>query len=144
MEVRGRGMNEPTPEDLSRDLAAELALCGEATPGPWVYPVPGATSAEAIGAALPAAPGHPRRRGTRVVATSRLAFKSSRQCEADAVFIAAAREGWPAALRRALAAEAEVARLRATLAEIADLPPAREDEGCGIACRALARLERAP
>lgn len=59
----------PTPEDLARDLAADLALCGAANARNF-------------------------------------------SC------LTASRAAWPAAIRRALAAEAEAARLRRELAGI--------------------------
>ncbi len=91
-------MNEATADDLSRDLAADLATCDAATGGPWIYPVPLCKTIESVGAL---------RKGIyRAVAKSLLSYKSSDQCEADARMIAASREGWPVAIRRALAAEA--------------------------------------
>jgi hypothetical protein len=72
----------------ARDLEADLAICEAATPGPWV------------------------------------ADKSTVKCQhytllitycggqKETAFAAEAREGWPYAIRRALAAEAEVDRLR--------------------------------
>jgi len=107
----------PTPEDLARDLDADLALCDAATDGPWRYPMPGGSSVEHIGVwrggVRPASK-------YRTVATTRLAFKSSAQCKADGEMIAEARTGWPAAVRRALAAEAEVLRLQQQLTAACD------------------------
>lgn len=72
-----------------RDLAADLALCEAATPGPWtvkyndfLYDATGDMIAELLGDGV------------------------------NDSFIAEAREGWPHAIRRALETEAEVERIR--------------------------------
>jgi hypothetical protein len=94
-------MNTPIPEDLLRDLTADLALCDAATPGPlrsqWgnTAPLPHKVWAEA-----------------GVIAR----FYS----EADAVLFAAARACWSAAARRALAAEARVKALEAACGLLLD------------------------
>lgn len=76
-------MSEPTPEDLERDLVADLETCEAASPDPW-SPV-----------------------------------RTTSNHYADYVFAKEARNGWPAAIRRALAAEAEVARLQVLAAYLA-------------------------
>jgi hypothetical protein len=86
-----------TPADLARDLAADLALLAECAPGPWHVGVD--------------ATGHPAVRWPHGVRST----VAKVYCDFDAAMIAAARDGWPAAIRRALAAEAEADRLRALL-----------------------------
>lgn len=87
-------MNEPTKEDLGRDLAADLALCEEATPGGWSW------QWQPTG-------GHrilwPHSNGNCVARV---------WCDVDAAMVAASRLGWPAALRMLAAARAENDRLR--------------------------------
>jgi hypothetical protein len=85
--------SEPTPEDLVRDLA----LCGEATPGPW------RAEQDALGHWRILWP-HSR--------NGSVARKGKVFSDEDAAFIAAAREGWPAALRRLMALEAAVRKHR--------------------------------
>ena len=86
----------------NRDLHADLALCEAATVGPWIYRGwPGSVD---------------------VVTPSRRIITSvygmdAHEANARGIFIAAARTGWPAAIKRALAAEAEVARLRRIIDE---------------------------
>lgn len=83
-----------TPEDMAHDLRADLALCDAASPGPWrIY-----------GTAVLAA--RPRRGNTDLVARISVAWRDSAAAHRDTVAIATAREGWPAAIRRALAGEA--------------------------------------
>jgi hypothetical protein len=84
-------VSEPTPEDLARDLA----LCQEATPGPW------RAERDALGHWRILWP------HSRNGSVARKVFS-----EEDAAFIAAAREGWPAALRRLMALEAAVRKHR--------------------------------
>ncbi|CAM3745438.1 hypothetical protein COLU111180_06365 [Cohnella lubricantis] len=80
----------------ARDLEADLAICEAATPGPW-----NKEGSEVW------------RRGTGYTDSEDGhkwicdAFKAE-----NAQLIAAAREGWPYAIRRAMEAEAEVDRLR--------------------------------
>lgn len=120
----------PTPSDLSRDLAADLAICDNATPGPWrntirresakqvakaitdngdigisqcsesVVNTPNTpTAANVICWMGPAAGGYtsPCRGGSDDIV--------------DARFIATAREGWPATIRRAISAESLLQKL---------------------------------
>lgn len=78
----------------TRNLRADLAVCNAATPGPWLVDSPSNQVRQPKGSK--------RRRITTPPDASGIK---------DAAFIAAAREGWPEAIRRALAAEAEVERL---------------------------------
>jgi hypothetical protein len=109
-----------TAGDRARDLRADLVLCDAARPGPWYAYHPSEFPGD-----IRIAWGHGR--GTDGVAGGylcRLTHSHSRRWsggagrahddprDEDAAFIAAAREGWPAAIRRALAAEAELERLR--------------------------------
>ncbi|MCY9760364.1 hypothetical protein M5X06_12625 [Paenibacillus alvei] len=79
----------------TRDLHADLAICDKATPGRWhVYDTKlgrGHTYGSVDGVLVMIAEG---------------------SLTADATFIAESRQGWPEAIRRAIAAEAEVERLR--------------------------------
>jgi hypothetical protein len=99
---------EPTPEDLARDLA----ICDEATPGPW------RAERDALGHWRILWP-HSR--------NGSIARKGKVFSDEDAAFIAAAREGWPAALRRLAALEAEVAALKARLAAAYDRVAAQSE-----------------
>ena len=109
----------PTGEDLARDLRAALADVEAATPGPWVRVPQGGgwkTHDEALCVGRPVdgvVPDDPAdltycMRHERVVS----GWGAKRP---DIEAIAAMRDGWTAAIRRALAAEAEVSRLRAAL-----------------------------
>jgi hypothetical protein len=87
--------HKPTAADLARDLHADLRLCDGASPGPWGQ-------------------------GDLWLPWLRQAFAllleqwpdSVADLERDFALIAAARDGWPAAIRRALAAEARAVRLQ--------------------------------
>jgi len=76
-----------------RDLEADLAICEAATPGPWKYAPCGCSP-------------------TCDNADLSLISDEGWVSLDDARFITEAREGWPYAIRRALAAEAEIDRLR--------------------------------
>lgn len=97
----------PTDQDRSRDLQADLALCEEATPGPWLHD-------ERIRCAA-------IYQGIETIdcfddLDEVVVFCScphTTQSRTNWNMLAESREGWPAAIRRALAAEAEVAALRA-------------------------------
>lgn len=91
------------PTDRSRDLASDLRLCEAATFGPW--------EANPI-TALEWGVWHIELH--LCIASRRSVSKNDTVGlrKADAVFIAEARQGWPAAIRRALAAEAELAKLK--------------------------------
>jgi hypothetical protein len=78
-----------TGQDVARDLAADLATCEAASGGVWDYL---------------AVPGKPERGAGAKPAPV------FRRVE-DAAFCAHAHDGWPAAIRRALAAEEIVRRL---------------------------------
>jgi hypothetical protein len=88
-------MNEPTADDLSRDLAADMATCDAATGGPWID----MGDTEPYAGQVIATPGG---KSLTVV------FDSPEMDDRpdDRRFAVEAREGWPAAIRRALAAEA--------------------------------------
>ncbi|WP_178023068.1 hypothetical protein [uncultured Paenibacillus sp.] len=75
--------------ETKRDLAADLALCEAATPGPWFV---GGGPANEI-----RQPNGSRRR--------RITTPPDADGIKDASFIAEAREGWPHAIRRAISAE---------------------------------------
>jgi len=96
-----------------RDLYADLAICNAATAGPWTigygrgnsddkFDVDGAE--QCITALGPICTGHNHWDGPFIDVP-----------DDDARFIAEARTGWPHAIERALAAEAEVERLRENL-----------------------------
>lgn len=81
-----------TTLETKRDLHADLAICDAATAGEWKF------------------------NGNEVVVTSNpLVGIAGAMGEEDCEFIAEARQGWPEAIRRAIAAEAEVERLRSAL-----------------------------
>jgi hypothetical protein len=105
-----------TPADLARDLEADLAVCATAPPGPWQDDGPDKFRGDDPWC-------HVLLDGSGdLLAQVDCDFPESRSHAAGApecgraraaiAFMAAARDGWPAALRRALAAEAEVDRLR--------------------------------
>lgn len=101
-----------------RDLAADLALCEAATPGPWRYE-----------------DGDVNRRDPRPAVLTYFDYEEGEWFihadfadKDDAIFSAAAREGWPIAIRRAMAAEAKLQYLLyicGELAEGADRPEQR-------------------
>jgi hypothetical protein len=86
------------PDAPRRDLDADLAVCDAATAGPWVvdpeHNEPPFICSQAGPPRMPVLWGH------------------WHPTPANVVFAAAAREGWPAAILRAKAAEAELAKLR--------------------------------
>jgi len=71
---------------MPRDLLKDLEICKKATPGPWVI------AEEPEGS----------RFFSVIHGTAGVSFSGNR---ADNNFIAAAREGWPEAIERAIAAE---------------------------------------
>jgi hypothetical protein len=79
-----------------RDLKADLELCNKATPGPWVF-----NGISVLGA-----------HGLLIARTPN---------DADAEFIAQAREGWPHAIERALKAEELNRELVETLKNMREL-----------------------
>lgn len=91
----------PTPEDTARDLRADLEVCENATPGPWVWDDERDNFPGVITGIDPETGGWGEALGL-----------SSDVAE----FVMGSRMGWPAAIRRALAAEAEAARLREAVA----------------------------
>lgn len=90
-----------------RDLAADLTMCEAVMSGPWeVIPVSAEFSDEG-----------------KVIASFEITLPvesvSFPEAEAIAQFIAAAREGWPEAIRHAIDAETELAWARAQNLELA-------------------------
>ncbi|GAV11395.1 hypothetical protein [Paenibacillus sp. NAIST15-1] len=86
-----------------RDLDIDLVICNAATPLPWFV--------------------HNTQLGRCHTYTSIdgvLTMVAEDAHTADAIFIAAAREGWPEAISRAISAEREVDRLQKALHEIND------------------------
>ena len=84
-----------------RDLEADLAICEAATPGPWRINDDSRYSNCLVWGS--------RGSGRGAIAEVRDYNLSWRD---NVRFIAAAREGWPYAIRRALEAESEIDRLR--------------------------------
>lgn len=85
-----------------RDLAKDLEICEKATPGPWMHLFGDTiiyTKLEDGCRGLP-------------VARIELGWRPDKR-QGNFAFIAAAREGWPHAIKRAINAEAELARLHA-------------------------------
>ena len=82
---------------MKRDLQIDLEICEKATPGPW------------------------RHIGLRVYVDGKRPYIENEigiaHILANSRLIASAREGWPEAIRRAIAAEAEVKRLYRLLQE---------------------------
>ena len=99
-----------------RDLKADLALCEAATPGPWEWTpdnwnggfggIVGKDNAEVL------FPDH-RNEGDYGDA-----WFEEYPSEADGKFIAAARTGWPKAIRRAMAAEKELTSCKELIEEL--------------------------
>jgi len=109
---------KPTAEDLSRDPVADLATCEAAQPPPWRCEesiVPGATHRFYT---VTHGPDDDKREQFDV-------FESGRH--EDCIFIAMARVALPVWIRRAAAAEAEVARLCTALQHIAELSAVADD-----------------
>ena len=125
-------MDKPTAEDLARDLEADLAVCEKAPPPPWVKTQIGHFE------------GNPDWCEYEVVSPEGPVC-GNQSCypppasHVEMDMIAAARSGWPAAIRRARAAEAEVERLRKELYAIAD-QPLNDDQMRMRAVRALGHL----
>lgn len=100
----------PTPTDRERDLERDLATC-EGTregvsPGPWRESRVAAHDSEGEFC------------GHDLYILDAAGEEIGGMCGYDDnAFVASAREGWPVAIRRALAAEARVAELEAELAE---------------------------
>lgn len=98
---------------MDRDLPKDLEICNAATPGPWEWQedrwnggysgMSGAEDASVI------YPSHCND------GDDGAAWFDDFPSEADRLFIAAAREGWPHAIKRAIDAEAEVKELDAEL-----------------------------
>lgn len=109
--------NVPTAEDLARNLLADLALAQEKDlpAGPWYahYPLVGSVE----GGPLFYLSAHSISEDGPVVfaASCELAVRGD---WSTLEFIAVSREGWPAAIRRALAAEERVRELEQEMAAL--------------------------
>lgn len=111
----------PSEADLARDLAADTATCAAASPEPWTWqgwrpphvPAPGTDFL--MGGFDPELAKEPDSSGHRMVILDSPIGDNNVVIDEDRAFIAAARTGWPAAIRRAHAAEAELVRLREEL-----------------------------
>ena len=108
--------------DVERDLAKDLELCEAATKGPW----------RVIGEHFMERPlrEHMHLGGIGTDSIYVCAWGIEGPCgdskgivpdDADLAFIAESREGWPEAIRRAMAAEAEVERLKKAVEFYADV-----------------------
>ena len=95
---------ESEVDDLARDLVADLALCEAASEGPWSHGLNLDPPDSGIETATGGCVAHIQDHGN-VNTVTRTGEEFS---HADARFVAASREGWPAAIRRALTAEADV------------------------------------
>ena len=102
----------PTQDDLARDLRADLEVVEKAAPGPWnsALRIDGAPDDAAV-----FIPARPKWGGPSILVISPYSGLPRFRRNEDARAIGLMREAWPAAVRRALAAEAEVVRLRAAL-----------------------------
>jgi hypothetical protein len=99
-------VTKPTAEDMARDLAGDLAFHTKATPGLWIaFTSPGGALEGEVhahqGSDLDG-------RLTHVLSTP-----EGDERDDDIRFAAEAHEGWPVAIRRALWAEAELAKWHA-------------------------------
>lgn len=103
--------------ETKRDLAADLALCEATALGPWEVAVDGF--------------GDPCVINETVLIASEL-------LTADAKMIAESRQGWPHAIRRAMAAEAEVERLKQSYRRL----HAVHDEQCARSAEYYGEIER--
>jgi hypothetical protein len=108
---------------MARDLEKDLAICEAATPGPWEVEQTKGVVRTAITDALDpniwplyiVMPSPPFVLGKCGAAIAVDHFRGGiREAEAVARFIAEARTGWSYAIRRALAAEAELLRVNVT------------------------------
>lgn len=95
---------KPTPDDLTRDLAADLALCEAASEGPWSHGLDLDPPDSGIETANGGCVAHIQDHGN----VNTVARTGEEFSHADARFVAASREGWPAAIRRSLTVEADV------------------------------------
>jgi len=88
---------------MPRDLKADLGICDKATPGPW--------GIEYRGSGKP--PFYYLWRCDKDgILGGLMNMLANIYYDGDAQFIAAAREGWPEAIERALRAEAQVAKIQ--------------------------------
>lgn len=100
-----------------RDLKADMETCKNATPGPWMASIDHEVEDYRVcqdngdGECICCL----AMMGNWDQETQEWTGESKTSFAADTRFIAAAREGWPHAIERAIAAEAEVERLTALL-----------------------------
>ncbi len=113
--------------EIKRDLLADMVICDAATEGPWKY-------------------GGDKWGDLEVYSPSQRGFHNNGGCIAEidepdeianAVFITEAREGWPDAIRRALAAEAKWDALKSQI-----YTDHNELQTCTLAMYELRRLIR--
>lgn len=101
-----------------RDLRKDLETCNQATPGPWEWQENkwwgGHSGMTGKGGVSVLYPNHSND------GDDGAAWFDDWENDNDRIFIAAAREGWPEAIERAIKAEAEVERLRMALDKIAN------------------------
>lgn len=95
--------------ETKRDLHADLAVCDAATPGLWEADLNSDDSAQILSTSAPGWVCQTWYKNEEVMPNS----------ANNARFIAEARQGWPEAIRRAIAAEAENERLRKALVSTA-------------------------
>ncbi len=93
-----------TLQASKRNLVADKALCDKASPGPWTYCQRGC---DELGYDLDEPPNGPPN-----------GIRGYFQRGEDAEMVAESRVGWPHAIGRAIAAEAEVERLRKQVAAL--------------------------
>lgn len=114
--IEKQGPIKATKEDVARDLIADLELCEAATPAPWTDDCNAWPFGEDNLVCWPFVRSQPdpgRDNGVSPLVCCMGSDEDYPNAGADAAMIAAAREGWPAAIRRALAAESRVAELEA-------------------------------
>lgn len=101
----------PTPEDLARDLAADMAVCEVASPKPWTTRLDLEPPDPGIEAAGGCCVCH-----VQCHANVNTVLRTGEEfSHADARFIALARSAMPALIRRCHAAEQRVQELEAAL-----------------------------
>ena len=126
---------KPTQDDLARDLRADLIVVERAAPGPW-------NSAARIDGAPDDAdvfiPRKPKWGGPSILVISPYSGLPRFRRNEDAHAVGLMRVAWPAAIRRALAAEAEAERLRAA-GRMLETLLADAQTRCGAARAALGR-----
>ncbi len=99
-----------------RDLKKDLEICEAATPGPWKWITKGNTVQSR------AVTTDTGKCGIQKTICASISTKSN-----DAQFIASAREGWPEAIQRAIAAEEENVKLAAEVTALQKVIEAARD-----------------